>query len=140
MKQKKERSLLGLFIGKLIKKGNRSLAEREVLKCIEGLEKEHKGLETLIEAVENVAPLVQIKSKKVGGTAYRIPIGISDARANAVGIGWILDGVKKGKGGDVSNRISRELLAAKEGRGRAMEQQKELHELARKNRGLVKFL
>lgn len=135
MKKTVNKSVLSLFIGKLTKKGKRSRAEREILKCVEG-----KGFETLEEAVELVSPLVQIKSKKVGGTAYRIPVGISEARAHAVGIGWLIDGVKKGKGGSLSERVSKELVAVKAGRGRAVEQQKELHELARKNRGLVKFL
>lgn len=140
MIKRKKRSIISIFIGKVTKKGERNQAEREILRCIEELElRGEGGVKTFIEAVENVSPLVHMKSKRKGGTTFRIPVEISEARSNAVGIGWILENIK-GKRGELKDQIYQEIVTAKAGRGRPIEKLKELHEFARKNRGLVKFL
>lgn len=135
--------VLELLIGKLVKEGKRARAERVVMDCFKELEEkygEKDPLNALALALEHVTPLVQVKSKKVGGTVYRIPRDVSAKRSVSIGISWLLESAKQGKGVSLSKRLSREIMLAKNGEGKAVERVREIHEFAKKNRGLVKFL
>jgi small subunit ribosomal protein S7 len=126
-----------LFVGKIMKKGKRSRAERVYLESIENLRKVEKDF---AQALNNIVPLVQVKSKKVGGTFYRIPVAIGEKRAKSLGISWLLESVSVKQQGKLADRVTEQLLMAGKGQGKVVERVKELHELAKKNRGLVKFL
>lgn len=135
--------VLELLIGKLVKEGKRTRAERVVMDCFKDLEIKYKvenGLEVLLLALENVTPLVQVKTKKVGGIVYRIPKDVSAKRSISIGISWLLESAKQGKGIKLAKRLSREIMLAKNGEGKAVERVRDIHEFAKKNRGLVKFL
>lgn len=135
--------VLELLIGKLIKQGKRIQAERVVMDCFKELETKHgvkNGLDVFLAALENVTPLVQVKTKKVGGIVYRIPKDVSVKRSISIGISWLIESAKQGKGVQLSKRLCREILLAKNGEGKAVERVRDIHEFAKKNRGLVKFL
>jgi len=135
--------VLELLVGKLVKEGKRSRAERVVMDCFKELEEKYgveEPIEVLLKALENVTPLVQIKTKKVGGIRYKIPKDVSARRSVSIGISWLLESVKQGKGVALAKRLSREIMQAQNGEGKAVERVREVHEYAKKSRGLVKFL
>jgi small subunit ribosomal protein S7 len=136
--------VLDLVIGKLIKKGQKAKAEKVLFDCLKTLEKkgEKEPLKAFLEGIEQIIPLVEIKSKKVGGTVYRIPIEINQKRQLSLGIGWLLESVKSKsqERGSLAERLATEILLAKQGQGKTVERVRELHVFAQKNRGLVKFL
>lgn len=131
--------VIGKLVGKMTKKGKRSFVEKQLLHCIKELHSTHQiknPLEFLTIVLDRIAPLVEIKSKKVGGTVYRIPKDINDERALAIGVKWLLESLQNNKG----KSLIKELLLISSGQGKAVERVREVHEFAKKNRGLVKFL
>ena len=135
--------VLELLVGKLLRNGKRSQAERIVVETFKELEENYgikNPLEVLLIAIENVAPLVEIKVKRVGGIKYKIPKDINTRRSISLSISWLIDSVKQSKGTKLSKRLAREIILASKGEGKAVERVRDLHEYAKKNRGLIKYL
>lgn len=148
--KKKSKRLEHVFLGKLIKKGNRARAEKVLFRCLNGLvpqennasvEKSNlKYSKIFEESVEAITPLIDLKSKKVSGTFYRIPIYIERRKAMSKGINLLLEILSARKGVPMEVKLKEELLLARSGQGKTVGRLQELYESGKKNRGLVKFL
>jgi len=134
--KKRSKRLEQVVLGKLTKRGQRGHGEKILHSCLEGL----GSPKEFEEAVERLVPLIDLKSKKVSGTFYRIPIYLERRKGVSKGINLLLEMLRSRKGVPMEVKLKEELMLARKGQGKAVGRLEELYESGRKNRGLVKFL
>ena len=134
--------IVAKFINNLMKKGKKSLAEKIFYQSIEKIKKQGKvddGIELFKKALENVAPVLEVKSKRIGGATYQVPIEISESRQMALGMRWIITYAKSRKGQTMADRLSAELLAAANNDGSAVKKKEDTHKMAEANKAFAHF-
>ena len=134
--------IVAKFINNLIKQGKKSLAEKIFYQSIEKIKKQGKvadGIELFKKALENVAPILEVKSKRIGGATYQVPIEISDARRMALAMRWIIGFSKSRKGQTMADRLAAELLAAANNDGAAVKKKEDTHRMAEANKAFAHF-
>ena len=130
------------FINNLMKQGKKSLAEKIFYQSIEKIKKQGKvddGIELFKKALENVAPVLEVKSKRIGGATYQVPLEISESRRMALGMRWIIMYAKSRKGQTMADRLSAELLAAANNDGSAVKKKEDTHKMAEANKAFAHF-
>ena len=109
---------------------------------IEKIKKQGKvddGIELFKKALGNVAPVLEVKSKRIGGATYQVPIEISESRRMALGMRWIITYAKSRKGQTMADRLSAELLAAANNDGSAVKKKEDTHKMAEANKAFAHF-
>ena len=130
------------FINNLMKQGKKSLAEKIFYQSIDKIKKQGKvddGIELFKKALENVAPVLEVKSKRIGGATYQVPIEISEARRMALAMRWIIGYSKSRKGQTMADRLAAELLAAANNDGSAVKKKEDTHRMAEANKAFAHF-
>ena len=92
--------------------------------------------EALAEAIERVRPQVEVKSRRVGGANYQVPVEVRSERGVALAMRWLRDAMRKGSEKSTARRLARELAEAAEGRGIAVKKREDVHRMAAANKGL----
>ncbi len=135
--------VLSRFINCVMKDGKKSVAQRVVYDAMDEIEKRTKGEPTGIEvfekALENVRPNVEVRSKRVGGANYQVPMPVNRRRQQSLAFRWILDATRGDRGRPMAQRLSRELLDASNGEGRAMNTRDNTHRMADANKAFAHF-
>ena len=134
--------IVAKFINNLMKQGKKSLAEKIFYQSIDKIKKQGKvddGIELFKKALENVAPVLEVKSKRIGGATYQVPIEISEARRMALAMRWIIGYSKSRKGQTMSDRLAAELLAAANNDGSAVKKKEDTHRMAEANKAFAHF-
>ncbi len=134
--------IVAKFINNLMKKGKKSLAEKIFYQSIEKIKKQGKvddGIELFKKALDNVAPMLEVKSKRIGGATYQVPIEISEGRRMALAMRWIISYSKSRKGQTMADRLAAELLAASNNDGSAVKKKEETHRMAEANKAFSHF-
>ena len=134
--------IVAKFINNLMKKGKKSLAEKIFYQSIEKIKKQGKvddGIELFKKALDNVAPMLEVKSKRIGGATYQVPIEISEGRRMALAMRWIISYSKSRKGQTMADRLSAELLAAANNDGSAVKKKEDTHRMAEANKAFSNF-
>ena len=134
--------IVAKFINNLMKQGKKSLAEKIFYQSIDKIKKQGKvddGIELFKKALENVAPVLEVKSKRIGGATYQVPIEISEARRMALAMRWIIGYSKSRKGQTMADRLAAELLAAANNDGSAVKKKEDTHRMAEANRAFAHF-
>ncbi len=133
--------LLGRFINAVMKAGKKSLAERIVYGAFDIIQEKlsKDPLEVFQDAIKNVKPLVEIKSRRVGGDTYQIPISVEEKRSETVAFRWLIDAARKRKGKGFSEVLSAELIDAYNKTGSAMERREATHRMAEANKAFAHF-
>ena len=134
--------IVAKFINNLMKQGKKSLAEKIFYQSIEKIKKQGKvddGIELFKKALANVAPVLEVKSKRIGGATYQVPIEISESRQMALGMRWIITYAKSRKGQTMADRLSAELLAAANNDGSAVKKKEDTHKMAEANKAFAHF-
>ena len=101
--------IVAKFINNLMKKGKKSLAEKIFYQSIEKIKKQGKvddGIELFKKALDNVAPMLEVKSKRIGGATYQVPIEISEGRRMALSMRWIISYSKSRKGQTMADKLA----------------------------------
>ena len=130
------------FINNLMKKGKKSLAEKIFYQSIEKIKKQGKvddGIELFKKALDNVAPMLEVKSKRIGGATYQVPIEISEGRRMALAMRWIITYSKSRKGQTMADKLAAELLAAANNDGSAVKKKEDTHRMAEANKAFAHF-
>ncbi len=130
------------FINNLMKQGKKSLAEKIFYQSIDKIKKQGKvddGIELFKKALENVAPVLEVKSKRIGGATYQVPIEISENRRMALAMRWIISFSKSRKGQTMADRLAAELLAAFNNDGAAVKKKEDTHRMAEANKAFSHF-
>ena len=134
--------IVAKFINNLMKKGKKSLAEKIFYQSIEKIKKQGKvddGIELFKKALDNVAPMLEVKSKRIGGATYQVPIEISEGRRMALAMRWIISYSKSRKGQTMADKLAAELLAAANNDGSAVKKKEDTHRMAEANQAFSHF-
>lgn len=132
--------LLQMFTNRILKKGKKQLAYRILLNTLWFLENEKKQdpMQTLERAIQNLSPSIEIKTKRLGGAIYTIPIEISSVRAMHLSIQWVLNAARQRSGQSFSRKLGEEILDASKNVGAAIRKKEEIHRMAESSSKLMK--
>jgi small subunit ribosomal protein S7 len=133
-------ALVAKFINCLMIKGKKTTAESIVYNAIDILKErtqEDNGLKVFNRAIENVRPRLELKSRRVGGSTYQVPVEVTSERANSLAIRWVRDFAKKKKGKAMDIKLAEELLAAYKSEGPAIKKRDETHKMADANKAFA---
>ncbi|MCS3904590.1 small subunit ribosomal protein S7 [Methylohalomonas lacus] len=129
------------FINMLMKGGKKSVAERIVYGALDNMEAKQKGepIELFKQALDNVRPVVEVKSRRVGGATYQIPVEVRPERSMALAMRWIVDASGSRSEKNMGARLAGELLDAAESRGNAMKKREDTHRMAEANKAFSHY-
>ena len=133
--------LLAKFINMMMEDGKKSVAERLIYKALDQVA-EKKGdapLELLDLAMENVRPLVEVKSRRVGGATYQVPVEVRPARRNSLAMRWLIDAARKRSEKSMAHRLAGELMDAADARGSAVKKKEDTHRMAEANKAFSHY-
>ena len=134
--------LVSKFINCFMWDGKKSAAQRAFYDAMEIIAKKVKDEQPLTvfeKAVANVKPLIEVRSKRVGGATYQVPMQVTSKRQLSLAIRWIRDAVRAGKGQPTCVRLANELMAAYRGEGTAMTTRDNVHRMAEANKAFAHF-
>jgi len=129
------------FVNVLMTRGKKSVAERIIYGALEQIKKKSSKdpIEVFNQAVNNVKPLVEVKSRRVGGANYQVPVEVRPVRRMALAMRWIRDAARARGEKSMDARLAGELAEAAEGRGGAMKKREEVHRMAEANRAFSHY-
>jgi small subunit ribosomal protein S7 len=137
-----DNKLVSKFINSVMHDGKKSIAEHNVYAAFDIIAdrlKDKDPLEVFTQAVNNVRPLIQVRSKRVGGATYQVPTEVNRKRAQMLAIRWILTSVRGKKGRPLARSLADELIAAYNGEGGAMTTRENVHKMAEANKAFSHF-
>ncbi len=130
------------FMNVLMIDGKKAVAERIVYGALEQIAKKVQGkeaIEVFNEAIANAKPIVEVKSRRVGGANYQVPVEVRPSRRLALSMRWIRDAARKRGEKSMDLRLAGELIDAAEGRGGALKKREEVHRMAEANKAFSHF-
>jgi len=133
--------LVGKFINVLMSRGKKSTAERLCYRAFDLVQEKTGGdpLKVFRAAVDNVKPVVEVKSRRVGGASYQVPVEIRPVRRTALALRWIVE-YAKGRGGkSMSEKLAGELLDAANNTGAAVKKREDVHRMAEANKAFAHY-
>jgi len=130
-----------LFINKLMYDGKKSKAEEIFYRALDMAAKKTKKepLEVFNQALQNVMPVLEVKSRRVGGASYQIPIEVSPDRRITLGMRWIINFARKRTGKPMQEKLSLELADAVNGVGAAVKKKEDTHKMAEANKAFAHY-
>jgi len=134
--------LVSKFINCLMFCGKKSVAENIFYGAMDIIAKNMKDLQPLDvfeKAVNNVKPMIEVRSKRVGGASYQVPMQVNSQRQQSLSFRWILQSARGKKGKPMCEKLASELMEAYEGRGGAMTTRENIHKMADANRAFAHF-
>ncbi len=133
--------MVSKFINQVMKKGKKTIAHKIVYKAFEIVKKEtkEKPLEVFEKALENAAPLVEVKSRRIGGATYQVPKEVKGKRRLSLAMRWIIDAAKAKKGKPMEQKLAKEIVQAFKNEGEAIRKKVNLHKMAEANRAFAHF-
>jgi len=132
---------LSKFMNVIMESGKKAIAERIIYGALEQVEKKSgkEPLEIFITALNNIKPMVEVKSRRVGGANYQVPVEVRPVRRVALAMRWLKESARKRGEKSMAQRLANELLEAVEGRGGAMKKRDEVHRMAEANKAFSHF-
>jgi small subunit ribosomal protein S7 len=133
--------LIGKFVGYLMKEGKRTTSERIMYDAFDIIHERTKkgGLNTFEQAIKNVAPLVELKSRRVGGANYQVPMPVSGERRTTLAMRWINAAVSAKKGKCAAEKLADEFIDASNKVGASMKKREDVHRMADANKAFAHF-
>lgn len=133
--------LLSKFINILMVNGKKSIAEKIIYSALNSLEKKLNQDYLIIFdlALEKVRPIIEVKSRRVGGSTYQVPIEVRSARRNTLAMRWIIEAARKRKDHSMSIRLENELSDALDNKGAAVKKKEEVHRMAEANKAFAHY-
>ena len=134
-------TLVTRFVNNMMYDGKKSTAYAIFYNAVEIVEKKtsENGLDTWKKALNNVMPAVEVKSRRVGGANYQVPVEVRPNRRSALAMRWMRDAARKRGEKSMGLRLAAELTEASEGRGSAMKKREEVHRMAEANKAFSHF-
>ena len=131
------------FVNSLMYSGKKSVAYKIFYEACDLAGERHDGEETGYEiwkqALDNAMPSVEVKSRRVGGSTFQIPIPVSGRRKITLGVGWIIEFARKRNGKTMADKLANELVAASKGEGAAVRRKEEVHRMADANKAFAHY-
>ncbi|MEU7813918.1 30S ribosomal protein S7 [Pseudonocardia sp. NPDC049154] len=133
--------LVTQLINKVLKDGKRSLAERIVYAALEGT-REKTGTDpvvTLKRALDNVKPALEVRSRRVGGATYQVPVEVRTTRQTTLGLRWLVSYAGQRREKTMVERLMNELLDASNGLGASVKRREDMHKMAESNKAFAHY-
>lgn len=132
--------ILAKFMNHVMESGKKAVAERIVYGALDKVKERGKAdpLETF-EKLDAIAPLVEVKSRRVGGATYQVPVEVRPSRRNALAMRWLVDFARKRGEKSMALRLAGELLDAAEGKGAAVKKREDVHRMAEANKAFSHY-
>lgn len=133
--------LVSRFVNSIMRDGKKSVAQRIVYEALDVIEERtgEAGLDVFKKAVNNVAPLVEVRSRRVGGATYQVPIEVRPERRTALAFRWLIQYARARNDKSMVNRLANELHSAAQGEGGAVKKKDDTHRMAESNRAYAHF-
>ena len=139
---KYESEIIAKFMNQLMVDGKKSIAESIVYGAFEQLEKDSKGEDTVElfkKILDHVAPVVEVRSRRIGGATYQVPVEVRAKRRTALAMRWIVEAARNRKEKSMPARLAAELKEAKDGKGSAVKKKEDMHRMAEANKAFAHF-
>ncbi len=133
--------LLAKFMNMMMVSGKKSVAESILYGALEAIsDKGHaEPVELLSKALDNVRPMVEVKSRRVGGATYQVPVEVRSVRRDTLAMRWLIDASRKRSEKSMSRRLAAELMDAAENRGGAVKKREDTHRMAEANKAFAHY-
>ncbi|NIQ00466.1 MAG: 30S ribosomal protein S7 [Nitrospinaceae bacterium] len=134
--------LVARFINNLLKRGKKSLAERVTYTALDNIGEKVPGeqpLDVFKKAIENAAPVLEVRSRRVGGATYQVPVEVSRNRRLALSIRWLILNSKARAGKSMADKLTSELLDAYNNTGGAVRKKEDVHRMAEANKAFAHY-
>ena len=132
---------LAKFINQIMQRGKKSVAEKIMYSALDqiSLKSKQDPLKIFDDALDKVAPQVEVKSRRVGGATYQVPIEVKSSRKMALAMRWLVNSAKKRSEKKMADKLANELLDASDGRGEAVKKRQDTHKMADANKAFSHF-
>ena len=129
------------FINRLMLRGQKATAERVIYNALEVTAQQvnSKPDEALEQAIKNVAPLLMVKSRRVGGATYQVPTEVGEEKGRALAIKWLITSARARSGKSMKEKLASELVDAINGRGAAIKKREDIHKMAEANKAFAHY-
>ncbi|QJC36201.1 30S ribosomal protein S7 [Enterobacteriaceae endosymbiont of Donacia cincticornis] len=136
-----ESDLLAKFINIIMVNGKKSIAEFIVYSALNQITKKtgKKEIDIFLNALENIKPVVEVKSRRVGGSTYQVPVEIRPTRRNTLAIRWLVNSARKRQEKSMILKLTNEILDALENKGNAVKRKEEIHKMAEANKAFAHY-
>jgi len=136
--------MLAKFMNMIMISGKKSVAEQIIYGAIDSIADRRKvpaeqALEVLEQALENVKPTVEVKSRRVGGATYQVPVEVRSVRRQTLAMRWVIDAARKRSEKTMSSRLANELMDAADNRGTAVKKREDTHRMAEANKAFAHY-
>ena len=136
--------MLAKFTNMVMNDGKKSVAEGIIYGALDRIAErsgkdDARSLEVLEQALENVKPAVEVKSRRVGGATYQVPVEVRPARRQTLAMRWLIDAARKRSEKSMAHRLAHELLDAAENRGTAVKKREDTHRMAEANKAFSHY-
>lgn len=129
------------FINTLMVEGKRSTAEGIIYRCFDAIQDRvnEEGVKVFRKALENVKPLLEVKSRRVGGATYQVPVEVKPARRQSLASRWLIEAARGRPEHSMAERLAAEFVEAAAGRGGAMKKREDVHKMADANKAFAHY-
>lgn len=129
------------FVNVIMVDGKKSVAEKILYNALDKASEKAKSdaIELFEKALDNVRPVVEVKSRRVGGATYQVPVEVRASRRDALAMRWIVDAARKRNERSMTDKLAAEIFEATEGRGGAMKKREDVHRMAEANKAFSHF-
>ena len=129
------------FINSIMYDGKKTVAEKIVYEAIDKIKSKSKDepIEVFNTAINNIKPTVEVRSRRVGGATYQVPVEVKSKRSQALALRWLVDSARKRKDKHMSDKIFNELFDAYEKKGAAVKKREDVHKMAESNKAFAHF-
>jgi len=135
-----QNAVVAKFINRLMTRGKKSVAQRVFYDAFEILVKQQKDpLKIFDEAIKNISPALEVKSKRIGGANYQVPREVRGERKLTLTFRWIIEGARSKKGKPMAQKLAEEFLAASKNEGAAIKKKQDMHRMAEANKAFAHF-
>ncbi len=134
-------ALVTALINKVLLRGKRQLAERIVYQALEGCQSKtgNDPAATLKRALDNVKPTLEVRSRRVGGATYQVPVEVRPVRAATLGLRWLVQYARSRREKTMTERLMNELIDASNGLGAAVKKREDTHKMAEANKAFAHY-
>ncbi len=129
------------FINAVMLDGKKSVAQKIMYGAVANLDSrgEDKGIEIFEQAIENVKPLLEVKSRRVGGATYQVPVEVRSVRRQTLALRWLVDSARKRNERTMEERLANELFEAANERGNSFKKKEDMHKMAEANKAFAHY-
>jgi small subunit ribosomal protein S7 len=133
--------VLTKFINKVMLDGKKSVAEKIIYSALDIISSrgEKSGIDTFNEAIENIKPIIEVKSRRVGGATYQVPVEVRPVRQQSLAIRWLVDAARKRNERTMAERLANEFMDAATQKGTAYKKKEDTYKMAEANKAFAHY-